>query len=127
MGRGSGGRRRVVLVAGGDLSEDGWHADAGGAEDGHGESGHGVAHGEALVVLLDFRLPDGPEVLLDVVPACRDFGLFQMVEQRLLERQGEEGAEQVAADGGGGLVKDGSGVEDGLGGWNVRSTIHNCL
>src|SRR3954452_3421731 len=69
----------------------------------------------ALALLLDGGVLQPVEVAPHVIPLELQADLRAAIGQLLLQHQGEEGAEDVAADGGVGGVEDRSRVERGLG------------
>ena len=115
------------LGAAGELADDGGDPESDRAEDAGSSFGDAAAHGEAFVVLFDLGFGDGPEVAHDVVPAFLKLGLLEALEERLLEGQGEEGAERWPRMASSVWWKTGRVSRRDLAVRKVRSTIHNCL
>ena len=74
------------------------------------------AGGDDLAVLLDGGLLDSVEIIEQALPFGLEAPGLAQAGQFLGQNQGEEGAEDMAADGGIGLMEDRAGVEGGLGG-----------
>ena len=93
----------------------GREGDTGSLEDAADLTGDGGAGGDALAVLLDGGLLETVEIAQQIGPFDGDTGGSAPIGQLLVEHQGQEGAEDVAADGGIGGVVDRSGAQHRLG------------
>ena len=77
-----------------------WQRDADGPEHGSHLAAYRGTDGNAASVLLDFAALQAVEITQERTPLGFDTGFGAAVEQLLVQHQGEEGAEDVAADGG---------------------------
>ena len=98
------------------LTDERRQGDADGLADDTGTAGGLDAQHEALGSLIDGDLLDPVEVAHDVCPFRLGAGGVETFVELLAQDEGEEGAEQVADDGGIALVVDRPCLEDGLGG-----------
>ena len=84
-------------------------------EDLAGDADGPAPHGESLALVSEDGFGECTEIAQHVIPLGLDPGLLHPAEQIPLEHECEEGAEDVAADGGIGAVEDGTGLEQVLG------------
>lgn len=111
------------IFGGGNLLEDRRQSDADGAADRvDGRSWCGAQKG-MTAILFDFDLAEVGEVVDDTLPLdTLDATGGEAVKQLFAQHQGEEGDEDVAADGGVGLMIDGAGGEQAFAALKVSST-----
>src|SRR5215213_3851901 len=100
----------------GSVADVGRQGDAGGPEEGADDAGGGRAQGHLPPVLGDLDLLQPIEIDQHIAPLRPEAGLAAARVQLLAQHQGEEGAEDVAADGGVGGVVDRPGAHQRLGG-----------
>ncbi len=98
------------------LTDERRQRDADGLADDTGTAGGLDTQHEALGALIDGDLLDPVEVAHDVGPFRVGAGGVEPFVEFLAQHEREEGAEQVADDGGIALVVDRPCLEDGLGG-----------
>jgi hypothetical protein len=77
----------------------GWQGDAGGLKDAADLADDGGAGGDALAVLLDRGLLQAVEIAQQVGPFDDEAVALAQIGQLLLQHQGQERAEHMAADG----------------------------
>ncbi len=88
------------------LAHVGREGDAGGLKDPADLTGNPGTGSDALAVLFDGGLLEAVEIAQQIAPFDGDIGGPALIGQLLLEHQGQEGAEDVATDGGIGRVVD---------------------
>jgi hypothetical protein len=93
----------------------GRQGDAGGLEDAANLAGDSGAGGDALAVFFDRGVLETVEIAQQVGPFDDEAVALAQIGQLLLQRQGEERAEHMAADGGIRGVVDRAGSEDRFG------------
>jgi hypothetical protein len=90
----------------------GRQGDAGGLKDAADLAGDSGAGGDALAVLVDGHFLEAVEIAQQVGPFDREAVALAQIAELLLQHQGEERAEHVAADGGVAGMIDRAGSED---------------
>ena len=96
------------------MLEDGWQGEADGAADRvDGRAGSG-AQPSPTAVLFDLDLAEVGKIVDDALPFEPAAADRETVDQLLAQDEGEEGAEDVAADAGVGFVEDRAGSEQRL-------------
>ena len=75
-----------------------------------------AAHREALPIVGNRRFGQRIQIAQDVIPLGAHASVVHATKELVAQHQREERAEDMPADGGIGLVEDGTGVEQALGG-----------
>ena len=110
-----GGFGGSVVGLGGGVAEVRRQRDAQRLEELAGRAGGRGTENEPFAVLLDLDLLETIQVAQDVGPFEVEAGCRQAIAERLLQHQGEERTEHVAADGRVAFVEDRPGRQQGFG------------